>query len=238
MSTPHSLKYGQTVIEYQLAYSERATLAIHVHPDTHMTVEAPRGSRIEEIEKRVHKRAAWILRQQRIFRRFSFDIPPRKFVSGETHRYLGRQYRLKVIQSIDGKESVKKEREQILVYIRRKNDKEKVRRLLHAWYRRQALEVFSERLEAWFPRFEHYIIKQPRIFVRQMRSRWGSCTTNGKLMLNLKLVMVPRQFIDYIIVHELCHVVEHNHSQAFYKLMSRIMPDWEEKREKLNEFEF
>ncbi len=73
---------------------------------------------------------------------------------------------------------------------------------------------------------------------RQMRSQWGSCTANGKMLLNLKLIKVPKHFIDYIIVHELCHLIEHNHSQAFYALMSRIMPGWEEQRERLNAFEF
>jgi predicted metal-dependent hydrolase len=71
-----------------------------------------------------------------------------------------------------------------------------------------------------------------------MHAQWGSCSVKGKMNLNLKLVMVPRQFIDYVIVHELCHLIEHNHSSSFYALMSKIMPDWEEKRESLNKFEF
>ena len=237
-STSHALEYGQTAIEYQLTYTGRETLAIHVLPDTQILVEAPLGSDFAEIEKRIRKRAAWILRQQRDFRRFSFDIPPRQYVSGETHRYLGKQYQLKIFQSEGAKEYVKMDREHILVCVKEKNDTARVKKLLINWYRRQALKIYSERLETWFPRFERYNIKQPRIFVREMRSRWGSCTAAGKMTLNLKLVMVPKQFIDYIIVHELCHLVEHNHSQAFYALMSRIMPGWEEHREKLNIFEY
>ncbi len=130
------------------------------------------------------------------------------------------------------------DREQIVVHVRDKNKRSRVKRLLLSWYRCQALEVAGERLETWFPRFERYEIQRPKISIREMRSRWGSCTPGGKLTLNLKLVMVPRQFIDYIIVHELCHVIEQHHSQAFYKLLSRIMPDWEERRGKLNAFEF
>ncbi len=237
-STSHTLDYGQTFIEYQLTYTERENLAIHVHPDTQVTVDAPLGSDFSEIEKRLRKRAAWILRQQRNFRRYSFDIPPRQYVSGETHRYLGKQYQLKVLQSEDGKEYVKMDREHILVCARDKNDLAKVKKLLIDWYRRQALKIFSERLDAWFPRFERYNIKRPRIFVREMRSRWGSCTAAGKMTLNLKLVMVPKQFIDYLIMHEMCHLIEHNHSQVFYVLMSKVMPRWEEQREKLSLFEF
>jgi len=237
-SISQTLEYGQTSIEYQLSYTEREILAIHVHPDTRVTVEAPLGSDFAEIEKRIRKRAAWILRQQRNFLRYSFDIPPRQYVSGETHRYLGKQYQLKVLESEDGKEYVKMDREHILVCVREKTDSARVKKLLINWYRRQALKIFNERLEAWFPRFERYNLKRPKIFVREMRSRWGSCTAAGKMTLNLKLIMVPKQFIDYIMVHEICHLIEHNHSQVFYVLMSKVMPGWEEQREKLNLFEF
>lgn len=106
------MQYGDTNIHYELSYTDRQTLAIHVHPDLSVTVEAPLESEFPEIEKRLHKKAAWILRQQRNFRRYSFEIPPRQYVSGETHRYLGQQYRLKVLQSEDGKESVYMDREQ------------------------------------------------------------------------------------------------------------------------------
>ncbi len=240
MSQPahKTLEYGKTSIAYQLSYTKRETLAIHVHPDTHVTVEAPLGTDFPEIEKRVRKRAAWILRQKRKFRRYSFEIPPRQYVSGETHRYLGSQYRLKVLQSENSEGSVHIARQQITVFTRDKGNRERVKKLLTDWYRQRALVVFSERVESWYPRFERYGIKQPKVFVRQMRSQWGSCSANGKMTLNLKLIMVPRQFIDYVIVHELCHLIEHNHSTAFYALMSKTMPDWKEKRESLNQFEF
>jgi len=234
----HTLEYGHTTIEYRLTYTERETLAIHVLPDTQVMVEAPLGSDFAEIEKRLRKRSAWIIRQQRKFRRYSFDIPPRQYVSGESHRYLGRQYQLKVLHSEDNKESVSMDREYILVIARDKNDRASIKHLLNSWYRQQCLRVFSERIEAWYPRFERYAIQRPRVFIRQMRSQWGSCTESGKMTLNLKLIQVPRQFIDYVIVHELCHLIEHNHSTAFYALLTRIMPDWKGQREKLNSFEF
>jgi predicted metal-dependent hydrolase len=234
--THHTLEYGSTLIAYQLEYSVRSTLAIHVHPDLSVTVDAPLESDFAEIEKRLHKKAAWILRQQRDFRRYSLDFPPRQYVSGETHRYLGQQYRLKVVQGQP--ESLHQEREQFLVTVRDKNDPARARKLVQGWYRQRALEVFGERVAVWFPHFERFSAAQPLVQVRQMRSRWGSCTAQGHVTFNLKLVMVPRQLIDYVIVHELCHLVEHNHSRAFYDLVSRIMPDWEERREKLEEFDF
>jgi predicted metal-dependent hydrolase len=233
-----TLEYGKTSIDYHLTYTNRGTLAIHVHPDLDVMVEAPLDSDFAEIEKRLRKRASWILRQQQNFRRYSFDIPPRKYVSGETHRFLGKQYQLRVLQCQDQKEYIRMDREHILVYMRDRSDRERVRKRLTDWYRQRAHEIYCERVNVWFPRFERYGIKHPKVFVRQMHAQWGSCSVKGKMNLNLKLVMVPRQFIDYVIVHELCHLIEHNHSSSFYALMSKIMPDWEEKRESLNKFEF
>lgn len=235
--THHTLKYGKTAIDYQLFYKERETLAIHVHPNTQVTVEAPLGSNFDQIAQKVRKRAAWIVKQQRNFERYSFELPPRQYVSGETHRYLGRQYQLKVLSTTE-KGTVRIDRGRITVYVADTKDQENVEKLLTKWYREQAKSVFKEQLEQWLPRFERFGISDYRIIIRRMRSRWGSCTKKGKVTLNLKLIHVPKQFIDYVIVHELCHLIEHNHSQAFYKLMTRIMPDWEERREKLNAFEF
>jgi len=237
-SALHSIEYGNGVIEYRLVYTERETLAIHVLPDTNISVEAPLGSEFIEIEQHIRKRATWILRQQRNFRRYSFDIPPRQYVSGESYRYLGRQYQLKVIQGDGKNNNVKLDREHIIVTVHDKNDHTLVKKMINNWYRQQGLKLFTERIKTWLPRFERYEIGLPRITVRPMRAQWGSCSAHGKLSLNIKLIQVPKPLMDYVIVHELCHLIENNHSPAFYALLSRIMPDWQERREKLNSFEF
>ena len=209
-----------------------------MHPDTRVTVEAPLESDLARIEEKVRKRAAWIVKQQRNFERYSFEMPPRQYVSGETHRYLGNQYRLKVLQSENGKECVIMDRERILIKTKNIQERERKKKLLVEWYRGHAGQVYRERVVRWYPRFERYEIVYPQVVVRQMKSRWGSCTAAGKITLNLKLIQFPKQLIDYIIVHELCHIIEHNHSAEFYALMSRIMPDWEERRKKLSTLQF
>ncbi|MDO9087298.1 MAG: SprT family zinc-dependent metalloprotease [Anaerolineaceae bacterium] len=236
MEPRHILKFGNTSIHYSLTYRERATLAIHVHPDLRVSVEAPLGSDPAEIEKRLQKRARWIVRQQNNFRKYSLDFPPRQYISGETHRYLGQQYRLKVVMNDNQPDAVVLDREQLQVNVRK--SKERARKLVEGWYRERAHEVFQERLALWYPHFERFGFPQPELAVRQMRSRWGSCSPLGKITLNLKLIMVPKQLIDYVIVHELCHRVEHNHSKGFYQLLGRIMPDWGERKEKLEKYDF
>jgi predicted metal-dependent hydrolase len=87
------------------------------------------------------------------------------------------------------------------------------------------------------PRFQHLPIHSPKLTIRRMKSRWGSCGANGAVTLNLKLIQVGKPLIDYVIVHELCHLVEHNHSKRYYALLDRMLPDWRTRRQRLNESE-
>lgn len=232
----HRVQVGASTIEYSLTHKSRKTLAIQVHPDLRVTVIAPEESGLEAIAARVRKRAPWILKQQREFKRHLPHQPPRQYVSGETHRYLGRQHRLKVV--VGDEQSVKLARGRLVVTTLDPANTERVRNLVQGWYRAQAGRVFHERLRAVLPRFEHIKLKEPTLTIRTMKSRWGSCSEVGTITLNLKLIQVPKPHIDYVIVHELCHLVEHNHGQRFYRLLDRILPDWRERRHKLNQHDF
>ncbi|HDD61797.1 MAG TPA: M48 family peptidase [Chloroflexi bacterium] len=235
----HIVRYGNTEIKYSLTFKNRKKLAIHVQPDLRVVVEAPLGSGIESIRQKVLKRAAWIIKQQRTFERYSYELPPREYVSGETHRYLGRGYRLKIIQVGEAEpEQVRMDRGRLMIYVRDTANLDRKKDLLEGWYRKHAKRVFVERVDYWLPHFQRYGITSPELTIRRMKSRWGSCTPAGKITLNLKLIQAPRYLLDYIIVHELSHLVELNHNEDYYQLLKRIMPDWEKRREKLNRHEF
>lgn len=238
MSTPacQQVQFGTQTIEYELQFMPRKTLAITVRPDLSVIVIAPENTSQADIEERVKKRAPWILRTQRQYELYSPDLPPRLYVSGETHRYLGRQYRLKVDEGQE--EGVRLGRGYIFVTARNKTETPRVKRLLTEWYRTQAAQVFEDRLATCYPRVQRLDISYPQIVIRAMKTRWGSCTPAGKILLNIKLIQVPEEFIDYVILHELCHLKEHSHSPRFYELLSRVLPDWRTKWQKLNEFEF
>ncbi|MCB0035770.1 MAG: M48 family metallopeptidase, partial [Anaerolineales bacterium] len=233
----HVVQYGTTTIEYDLSYAERKTMAIEVHPDLQISVIAPAGTSTAEVDKRVVKRAPWILKQLREFEGYLPHRRPRQYVSGETHRYLGRQYRLKVVTEFEGPEQVKLIRGRLLVYTADRMDSGRIKQLVDDWYRRHAKRVFAERLEACFPRVKKLGVDYPELQVRRMKTRWGSCTAEGKILLNLDLIQVPKKYIDYVIVHELCHLKEHHHGTEFYALLDKVLPDWRERRERLNEFE-
>lgn len=231
----HQIQFGSQTIEYDLQFADRKTLSISVHPDLSVLVKAPEKTKLEDVEKKIYHRAKWILNQQRRFEIYLPDVPPRKYVSGESHRFLGRQYRLKIIKN--DAEQIKLSRQFLEVFtpnIAPAN----IRVLVENWYRNQANQVFQERLSACFPRLARENIPFPKISIRKMQSSWGSCSAKGNISLNIKLIQVPIEYIDYVIIHELCHLKHLHHEPEYYKLLSRMMPDWERKKEKLDRFDF
>ena len=230
------LQFGTSTIDFELTYSERKTLGIHVYPDCSVVVDAPMDSDEATIEQKVLKRGAWILRQQRNFQQYPEASPlPRRYVSGEAYRYLGRQYRLKVVEN--HVERVRLSRGYLTVSVKDQGDRVRISHLIDDWYIGHARRIFSERLGVSFRRVEKMGIPYPQLAIRDMKARWGSCSVKGRLTLNLKLIAVPKELIDYVIIHELCHLKELNHSPTFYALLDRVLPDWQERRLKLNKFE-
>ena len=232
------IQFGTQTIPYTLEFLPRKTLDISVHPDLTVTVKAPEGTPQEEIDARLQHRAAWILKQQRQFQIYLPDVPPRQYVSGESHRYLGRQYRLKVIETPPSAPDQIQLTRQFLEVCTVDKTPVHVRDLVTDWYQTQARQVFQERLQACLPRFARENIPTPNIVIRRMQSSWGSCSPRGLISINIKLIQAPREYIDYVLMHELCHLKQLNHGQEFYDLLSRVMPDWQKKKEKLDRFDF
>jgi predicted metal-dependent hydrolase len=230
----YQLDYGETPIRYTLAYADRKTLAITVAPDCRVRVAAPHGTPLSTIEHWVRKRAAWIVRQQREFECYLPQQPPRQYLSGETHRYLGRQYRLKVIAN--SPDFVKLTRGYLNVYTTQPGNAAHTKYLVEAWYMQQAQRVLPERVRAMIPRFTHLGVSDPPLVIKPLKARWGSCASTGVITLNSKLMYVPTPAIDYVVIHELAHLVEHNHSRRFYALLDQLMPDWRERKQVLNTF--
>ena len=228
----HCLQYGEQEIRYVIVRRRRKTLEIAVEPDASVVVVAPLDAPLNAIETKLRKRAAWITRQQHYFSQFFPRTPERKFVSGETHLYLGRQYRLKVVQHVQ--ESVKLTRGFIIVHTHCPNRPEVTRDLVAGWYQYQARVILSKRLEiclSLFPTPDDFLPKG--LIIRQTKQRWGSMSSSGRLLLNRRLVQAPVDAIDYVITHELCHVAEPHHGTAFFELLEKVMPDWECRKQRL-----
>ena len=227
-----TVQFGRQQIGYTLRYSARQTLGIEVNPDRSVVVIAPAGSSDSAVEQRVKKRAAWIVEQQRFFETYLPALPPRRYVSGESHRYLGRQYRLRVHEA--DTDAVKLSRGQLNVGLADITKKDRVRALVTRWFRDRADAVFRERFDAWVEKARRHDIEAEGFQVRLMKNRWGSCTGEGHILLNPNLIVAPVMCIEYVVAHELCHLKEHNHGAGFYRLLAALMPDWERRRERLN----
>lgn len=224
--------WGTIEIPYSYQFSQRKTLAISVHPDLSITVNAPQGTDLDTIRQYVRRRGGWIASAWRDFEQYLPTQPPRRYLSGETHRYLGRQYRLKLEQG--ERESVKCLRGYLRVTTIDDPTPEQAKLLLDSWYRAHAKVVFTDRLLVCHKRVEREGILLPSMVVRQMGGRWGSFSSSGRITLNLALIKAPKDCIDYVIMHELCHFKEKHHGPRFWKLLHRFLPEFEERRKKLN----
>lgn len=230
----HTIQYGTTTIDFSLTFSSRKSLGISVSPELDVRVVAPYDSTLEKIMEKVENKARWIVKQKEYFGEYLPKTPTREYVNGETHLYIGRQYRLKITHS--KKNEVKLNGGNLTVYTSKKEDKNYTKLLLDNWYREHAIRLFQWRIEQNISKFSKYKLEFPKLVVRRMEKRWGSCTPNKKIILNPEIIKAPVKCIDYVIIHELCHLVHHNHSPEFYKLQTKMMLDNEKWKKKLEMF--
>lgn len=225
------LASGNRTIPYTLTVEPRRDLAITVHPDLRVTVRAPETKSTDLVESRIRARRAWIARQLDEFEAYHPLPVPKRFVSGETLWYLGRQYVLKVSK---GRVSVRTASGRLSVSVGNPSSRVAVRRAVERWYLDRARAVFGERLGVVTSRARALRGLTPQLRVRRMKRRWGSCTKSGTITLNPELLKVPKACIDYVIAHELCHVLVPDHSARFYHLLEECMPDWRLRRARLS----
>lgn len=223
-----AIQFGSRKIDFRLEYSDRKSLGITVTPEMEVLVKAPIDTAMEIVEEKIRKKAPWIIKQQSFFLSFHPKSPQRKFVSGETHLYLGRQYRLNI--SIGKEETVKLKGKFIEVTA---TDKAKAKDLINNWYLQNARIKFHAVATPLIDKFKKYKVTPSSIVLRDMPTRWGSCTPKGKIILNPDLIKAPKGCIEYVIIHELCHLVHHDHTQKFIDLQTKEMKDWEKWKMKL-----
>jgi len=223
-----SIEFGSKRIDFQLEFSSRKSLGITVTPDLDVIVKAPIDTPIEKVKEKLRRKASWIIRQQSFFLAFHPKMTDRKYVGGETHLYFGRQYRLKII--FDPVESIKLKGKFIVVTT---HDKTRVEELVHNWYLQNAKKKLHAIALELIENFKKHKVEPSAIVLREMPNRWGSCTAKGKIILNPELIKAPKGCIEYVIIHELCHLIHHDHTQKFLDLQTKEMPNWEKWKMKL-----
>jgi len=232
-----TLDAGGEALAYTLRRTgRRRTVGIYMEPDQRLTVLAPTGADTESVERILRRRLPWIRRQRRELEALPPPATPRQWVNAETHRYLGRQYRLKLLTG--DVPSVKLSGGYFKVTLPHPKDRAAVQRLMEGWYRERARAVVVQRAKrliaatSWLE-----VTELPPITVKALTHRWGSTTTAGRITFNVDVVKLPPPCLDYVIAHELVHLKIPNHSAAYWRMLGRVMPDWEKWRERLGRVE-
>ena len=200
-------------------------ITLKVRPNGEAILTAPKAASDEHIKFIIEKRAKWIAQKCAFFA--SFKTPQKEYVSGEDFRYLGRSYRLKVVQSKE--ECVKLQRGYLELFVKDKSDLKRKENLVYEWYHEKAMLYFFNILQEF-----NKIVKQDikSVKIRQMKTRWGSCNPyKSYINLNIELIKKPKACIEYVIFHELAHLLYPNHSKKFYEHLSLYMPDWQKRKE-------
>lgn len=232
----HQIVYANNVIDFSIKRKKVKNVNLHVKPDMTIEVTASERVPIEFIMDFVKSKGSWILKNVGNFK----DVQPlrqseREYVSGETFKYLGKQYRLRVQKTTDV-DKVKYFRGFIYLYVKDTDNVDRKAKLMEEWYRKRANIIFNESLEKMYSLIQKYGVEKPNIDVRLMKARWGSALIdNNTILLNSELIKAPKYCIDYVVLHELIHFKYNNHSEKFYQMLYSLMPDWEKRKNILDE---
>ncbi len=219
-------QYGSYNKECIVKYSYRKSVSVNVNHKMDIILCAPYNYSMDKIQKIIFDKRIWIKKQLKHFEKYHPYITPRKYVSGETHMYLGRQYRLKITK--EGYKNVKLKGGYFYLMA---NNSEQAKKKIDAWYKEKSTYKFINRLEHCVNKIP--FAKMPIINIRKMKKRWGSLSANGVMTLNKDLVKTPVDCIDYVILHELCHQKYMNHSKDFWNLLEEVCPNWKKTKDKL-----
>jgi predicted metal-dependent hydrolase len=188
-------------------------------------VTVPSNLSDQRIKTLIQQKTVWI-KQKLQLQRESSPVKPKEYVSGETFQYLGKNYRLKRLSGPS--EGVKMKSGYLVITASEGASNDSVRASLEGWYKRLALSKLTEKTH----RYAAFIgLEVGQVTVRDFKARWGSCYLSGDIAYNWRIIMAPQKVIDYVVVHELCHLLEHNHSSKYWKHVEAVARDYKECRE-------
>lgn len=219
--------------DYRIIYSRRRSIAIHVGADSGVVVRSPYHIPQKKIEEFVFSKSAWILKHLEKHSTIT-RISNIKYADGETILFRGNSYIFRLIPS--EKNKIEIFNNTVQAYIKTPADSLKVKMIMDKWFRDKAEEEFLIKLNDILVRFNRYSFSPAGFAVKSMKRRWGSCTAKGKITLNTELIKLDDRFTEYVIMHELCHLVHHNHGTEYYKLLSEVFPAWKPVRKELRQY--
>lgn len=222
-----SFQFQDSTIHFDVSYSRRRkTISITVEASGKVRVVAPEGISEDILIKQVKSQATWIT--NKLSQSQNSQSLTKELVNGECFLYLGRNYPLKLIIDntiIKPEVAICQDHFRVVTHSR---DPQVINNAIEAWYRLQALKYIQERL----PYFQTIVgVRPAKVTIKTQQTRWGSCSSLGNLNFNWRAIMAPAPVLDYLIVHELCHLIHLNHSKDFWDLVSAILPDYKERKD-------
>jgi len=222
--------FGTYVYEYEIMRQERSTLSLTVTPECRIILKCPLQADDLRIERFLQRKWFWLEKQLSFFKKYQRKVYEREYISGESYLYLGRQYKLVVNEGDIDFASLAKGRFMVQT-TRGVSDNIHNKQIINQWLKEKSCTLFQKRLNEMILRFDYD--QKPNLIIREMKKRWGSFINQEKIILNPKLIHTPKECIDYVITHELCHLEHKNHSTNFFKLLDEKYPKWEKAKEKL-----
>ncbi len=223
----NNINFGNTKISYDLIrYDSEDYVTLSMSPNKGLIVKAPQGLNKEKVEELILKKAKWIIEKKSLINELVKMPIKKEFMSGENIQYLGRNYRLKILNS--EQEKVKLYRGKLFVKTNNKKNSEQIKEQIIKWYKKHAKKKIKERIKIYEKKLD---VTPEKIRIRKFNKRWASCTKGKKLNFNWKIIMAPMRILDYVIVHELCHLKINKHSKLFWQKVSTIIPDYKKRKE-------
>ncbi len=224
---------GDIKIEYTIIWSERKTIGLIVDPEKGVIIRAPRRLTKSRIKEVVKMKSNWLINKIEEIKKIKSVTSPIQFKSGEKFPYLGKEYRLRVYSGRNTKKAkivLSRGEFQIKVssLLNENERKNTIREIILQWYKGQAKTKIQERVTLYQERMG---VKPNRVVVKEQKKRWGSCSSKGNLNINWRLIMAPLAVIDYIVVHELAHLIHPNHSNDFWQFVKVYFPDYKKQQE-------
>ncbi|WP_419726420.1 M48 family metallopeptidase [Terrisporobacter petrolearius] len=231
----YEVPYGESIIKFKLERKNVKNINLNIKVNGDVVISANEEVPEEYIKDFVIKKANWIEKNIKYYKAHEQEnLEKKELVSGETLKYLGRQYRLKVVESQS--EYVKYFRGYIYLYVKDRNDYKRKEELLSEWYDYKCKKIFTDLYNETYPVVSKYNVSPVKINIRKMKTRWGSCiTSKSTIILNKDLIKSPKYCIKYVILHELIHMICSEHSKEFYDFLYIFMPDWKERKRILDE---
>lgn len=227
-----NIVFEDRIIEYSVIYSKRKTLEISIKAPGLVTVRAPQYVSKNQIEKTLRKKEKWLIEKLH-FLNDSKNIPIKKnYVSGEYFMYLGKNYILDLVINEGLKKPEIKLTQHNLIITAPTRGEDIIRQAMEAWYKEMAKQMIEERISYYSKYFNE---KVNSIKIKAQKTRWGSCNYKNDLFFNYKLIMSPLSVLDYVVVHEMCHMEHKHHQKSFWNNVASIVPDYNEKRKWLKE---